>query len=135
MRCLPTGRIKRTNVGGKIVFQENPSFAGFGAGYIAGFGLGLQQSRGHFQEGCGLFESKCPHSSFRLVPGRVRFIGNFGVGKPGAVIPGLDGCPLLTVGLYIFIRKHGSTCMVFLSIFEKPRAGFFERLDTFGSHV
>jgi hypothetical protein len=58
---LPRTSIARTDIGDKIVFQENPRLAGLGAGQQAKPGAAPHLLRMHLEEGRGLLEVKRIH--------------------------------------------------------------------------
>jgi len=55
---LPTGRIKRAQIGHKIGFQENPPFRRFGSPDKAAFGFFPEGGRRHVEKRRGLSKIK-----------------------------------------------------------------------------
>jgi hypothetical protein len=57
----PFGRIERTQIGHKVIFDKCPALAGLGRGNLPRTRLALNRDGMHFEKGGGLFKIKRFH--------------------------------------------------------------------------
>jgi hypothetical protein len=62
LQRLPGGRIKRAEIGGKVVLEEDTALAGLRAGNDAGASFFLHRHRVHVEEVGRLLDVQCSHS-------------------------------------------------------------------------
>jgi hypothetical protein len=62
LQRLPGGRIKRAEIGGKVVLEKDPALAGLRAGDDAGAGFLLHRHGVHVEEVGRLLDVQCSHS-------------------------------------------------------------------------
>ena len=75
MQRLPRLRIKRADVGSKVIGEEDPRPTDLGTGNEAGFGAATQLFRMTVEKGCRFVESQRVHRNWRSL------VATIGAGK------------------------------------------------------